>query len=99
MKKTRIDLAETFGPEWAEVFFGADGLLYLPGWRRGFTASELRQQFFLTQERFYWMREAQRLKQELERLEQTLDEVENRAAFYRRQLRLESNLGMMLCRL
>lgn len=49
--------------------------------------------------RFYWMREAQRLKQELERLEQILNEVENRAAFYRRQLRLESNLGMMLCRL
>lgn len=98
MRKKRIDLAQTIGPEWAEVFFGADGLLYLPGWRRGFTASELRQQFLLTQERFFWMHEAQRLGKELERRDAEIEEVEKRATFYRSQLRLESTLGMMLAR-
>ncbi|BBO20870.1 MAG: hypothetical protein HKUEN07_03800 [Rhodocyclaceae bacterium] len=99
MRKTKIDLEKTIGPEWAEVFFGADGLLYLPGWRRGFTAAELRQQFFLVQERFYWMRRAEQLQRDLNRLQENLETLEHRSRYYRQQLQLESRLGMMLHRI
>jgi hypothetical protein len=95
----RIDFEEIIGPEWAEVFLGADGLLYLPGWRRGFTASELRQQFFLTQERFYWQRKAEQLERDLARCRNDLEEQENRARYYRQQLLLEARMGMMFNRI
>lgn len=99
MTKKRIDLSEIIGPEWAEVFFGADGLLYLPGWRRGFTAAELRQQFFLVQKRYFWMHKAKQLQRELDRLQEDYETIEHRARYYRQQLKLEARLGMMLHRI
>lgn len=97
MTNKNIELSELLGPEWADIWLNGK-YLFLPGWRTGLTPLELRQQFLLTQERFHWKREAEQLRRELERLQEALDQAEKSAWWYRRQLRLESQLGMMLGR-
>jgi hypothetical protein len=98
MQTKRINLAEILGREWDEVFIGADGLLYLPGWRRGFDAGDLKAIFYDNQERFRLKHEAAQLRRELERLQAALDQAEKSVWWYRRQVVLESKLGMMLGR-
>lgn len=88
-------------PEWeqAGARFGRDGLLYLQCWRRGFTPHELSALFFECQAVRSLTHENKRLVTELERAQLELSQAEARAAFYRRQLILESRLGAMLLRL
>ncbi len=97
MKNKNIELSELLGPEWADIWLN-EKYLFLPGWRSGLTPLELRQQFLLTQERFYWKRQAEQLQRELERLQDALDQAEKSVWWYRRQVLLESKLGMMLGR-
>jgi len=88
-------------PEWAAfgARFGRDGLLYLAEWRRGFTVHELRALFFDCQRARTLEREKNRLADELARAESEKEKAEALAAWYRRQLVLESRLGAMLARL
>jgi len=44
------DLRALGGDAWAGFYFGRDGLLYVPGWRRGWTPHELMALFFERQE-------------------------------------------------
>jgi hypothetical protein len=79
--------------------FGADGLLYLPEWRRGFSVHELRALFFECQSVRTLRVEVKNLKSSTEQLTAQLDAAEARAAFYRQNLVLESRLGMCLIRI
>ncbi|MBM3391450.1 MAG: hypothetical protein FJY34_05675 [Betaproteobacteria bacterium] len=98
MQRKRIDLAEILGREWEDIYIGADGLLYLPGWRRGFEAGDLKAIFYDNQERYRLKHEAARLTRELERLQEALDQAEKSVWWYRRQMKLEASLGLMLAR-
>lgn len=91
--RKRIDLAELCGREWDEIYIGADGLLYLPGWRRGFNAGNLKAIFYDNQERFRLKHEAAQLRRDLKRLQDALDQAEDSAWWYRRQLMLDRSLG------
>jgi hypothetical protein len=88
-------------PEWADygARFGRDGLLYLAEWRRGFTVHELRALFFECQQVRGLEREKRQLVTDLARANLDQSRAEARAAWYRRQLILESRLGAMLGRL
>ena len=88
-------------PEWADfgARFGRDGLLYLAEWRRGFTVHELRALFFDCQRARALEQENARLAAERDAAEREKNEAEARAAWYRRQLVLESRHGLMLARL
>jgi len=87
-------------PEWAafRARFGRDGLLYLAEWRRGFTVHELRALFFDCQRARTLERELRAAVTDLERATIEQSQSEARAAWYRRQLVLESRLGAMLLR-
>ena len=77
-----------------------DGELHLPyGWRRGTTAGEWKALFFTSQSVRNLTHDVRRLERELARTHELLDQAEARAAYYRRQLILESRLGAMLARL
>jgi hypothetical protein len=88
-------------PEWEQygARFERDGLLYLAEWRRGFTVHELRALFFECQQVRTLARENARLTRELDTASRQADTAEARAAWYRRQLILESRFGAMLRRL
>jgi hypothetical protein len=88
-------------PEWAAAGarFGRDGLLYLAEWRRGFTVHELRALFFECQRVRTLERERAQAVTDLGRVSLELSRLEARAAWYHRQLVLESRLGAMLARL
>lgn len=79
-------------------FYFRNGLLYVPEWRNGFSATEIRALFFRCQLVAYLENEIRLIKAELERRNQEIDELEIKADFYRRQVQLESRLGMMLDR-
>lgn len=79
--------------------FGRDGLLYLPEWRRGFDVNELRSMFWRCQQVRTLERENAQLASEREQLAQACDAAEARAQWYRRQLSLESRLGLCLARI
>jgi hypothetical protein len=88
-------------PEW-EAYgarFGRDGLLYLAEWRRGFTVHELRALFFDCQRVRTLERELRQAVTELEAARLSESQNEARAAWYRRQLVLESRFGAMLARI
>jgi hypothetical protein len=92
---------KTLPAEWQScgARFGRDGLLYLDGWRRGFTVHELRALFFDCQRARALERELRQAVTELERAQLKESLAIERAAWYRRQLVLESRLGAMLARL
>jgi hypothetical protein len=83
----------------AGVRFGADGLLYLPEWRRGFDPHELRAMFFRCQLVRSLETEVRNLASTVEQLGTALDEADRRADFYRHNLVLESRLGLALARI
>ena len=93
------DVAALLGKAWAGWRFGRDGLLYAPGWRRGFEPDEIRAQPFLYGERAVLKRELAELRAEVERMTTELEEARKHAAFYRRQCVLESRYGMALARI
>lgn len=87
--------------EWKDygARFGRDGLLYLAEWRRGFTVHELRALFFDCQQVRSLANEKARLERERDHADHERILAEQRAAWYRRQLVLESRLGAMLERI
>jgi hypothetical protein len=87
--------------EWeaAGARFGRDGLLYLAEWRRGFTVHELRALFFECQRVRTLEVELRQAVTDLEAAHRGESQSEARAAWYRRQLVLESRLGAMLGRI
>lgn len=93
----RFDLAELLGPDW-DGFAIHGTTLEFPGLKRTVPASELRSLWFQIQQVPALNAMVCRLNIEIERLSAALDESEKRSSFYRHQLRLESNMGMMLSR-
>jgi len=83
------------GNSWNGFYF-RDGLLYVPEWRNGFSAGDIRALFFRCQMVTYLESEIRLLKAELLRRNEEIDTLEIKADFYRRQVQLESRLGMML---
>jgi len=75
------------------------GLLHHPYWRRPFDVGDLRAMFYRTQLVTILERDLARLRADLEKAHATADAAEHRAAFYRRQLVLESTTGAMLARI
>lgn len=91
------DLADLLGPAWGEVRM-VGGCLALPGWRRPVGAQELRALFWKVQQLGGLQQEVERLREERRKAWEAAQASEDRAAWYRRQLRLESRLGAMLGR-
>lgn len=85
------------GKDWDDHVF-RDGLLYIPEWRRGLAPGEIRSLFWQIQQIWSLKREIDLLKQELEKRNEENDILEAKAAFYKRQLVLESRFGMILQR-
>ena len=73
-------------------------MLFIPEWRRGLTPGEIRALFWQVQLISSLKREIELLKEELERRNNEYDSLEVKADFYRRQLVLESQFGMILQR-
>ena len=89
------DLSEILGKDWCEVRITAAGLT-LPGWRRPFSAGELRSTFFRLQRLTLLEHENGRLRAERSAAWQAQVEAESAAQYYRQQLRLESRLASIL---
>lgn len=87
--------------EWAAygARFGSDGLLYLAEWRRGFTVHELRALFFECQQVRSLKARVRLAERDQARSDAEIDQLKRRCAFYRRNLVLESRLGLCLARL
>jgi len=79
--------------------FGTDDKLYLAEWRRGFTVHELRALFFDCQAARALRVEVKILTSTIERQAAELERAERRAWWYRRQLVIESRLGLALARI
>jgi hypothetical protein len=62
------DLSGLLGPEWEGFYIGRDGLFYMPGWKYGRTAHELRALFFNVKEIEWYRREFDRMKAEISAL-------------------------------
>ena len=74
-------------------------LFYVPEWRNGFAPHEIRALFWNTQQNISLKNEIALLKQDLERRNGEIDNLEIKADFYRRQLVLESQYGIILQRI
>lgn len=87
--------------EWRDqgASFGDDGLLYLPEWRRGFSIYELRALFFESQRARALDAELRTAARDLARLAAQNEVLERQVYWYRRQLVLESRMGMALARI
>ena len=83
----------------AGVRFGADGLLYLGVWRRGFTPGELQALFFDCQQVHSLRTERDAALRDLARAEARIEAMESRLFWYRSQLTREARLGAVLARL
>ncbi|CAD84805.1 DUF3653 domain-containing protein [Nitrosomonas europaea] len=83
------------GNSWNGFYF-RNGKLFVPEWRNGFSAGEIRTLFFRCQLVVYLESEIRLLKAELERRNLDIEELEIKADFYRRQISTESKFGMML---
>lgn len=84
---------------WRDWHFGRDGLFYHPQWRRGFEPDELAAMWFTMQQVRALEARMRQLTKDIEQAAADLEAAERRAAFYRRQLVLESRLGMCLERI
>lgn len=91
------DASVLLGPAWKNHIF-RNNLLFIPEWRRGLTPQEIRSMFWEIQLVYSLKREIKLLKIEIERRNNDIGQLETKAEFYRRQLVLESRLGMMLQR-
>ena len=91
------DASALLGDEWKGYRF-VGNLFYVPEWRNGFAPHEIRAVFWKTQQIASLKNENALLKQELKRRNNEIDNLEVKAAFYRRQLVLESRFGMILQR-
>lgn len=91
------DASALLGKDWDGHVF-RDNLLFIPEWRRGLTPGEIRSLFWQVQLISSLKQEINLLKQELERRNEEINILEVKAAFYKRQLVLESRFGMILQR-
>lgn len=91
------DASAFLGKDWAGHYF-RNSLLYVPEWRRGLTPHEIRALFWRGQQVSSLENKIELLKRELEKRNEENDMLEIKAAFYRRQLILESRFGMILQR-
>ena len=89
------DVAALLGDSWEGIRF-RDGLLFIPEWRRGLAATEIRTLFWQVQQVAGLHREIRHLEQKLERRSAEIDALEIKADFYKRQVALESRFGLML---
>lgn len=93
------DLSGLIGKQWEGFSFGTDGKLYLPCWRGGFSAADIRGMFFQVQQVKTLEAQIRDLKRRNDALEADISDALNKAAHYRRIARLESSMGMMLERI
>jgi hypothetical protein len=91
-------LEEIYGPEWAEILISSAGMT-LPGWRRSFTAAELRSTFMRLQQLYLLEHENTRLRSERASAWAALEAAEDRAEYYHRQLILESRYAAIVQRI
>ena len=91
------DASALLGDEWKGYRFKGN-LFYVPEWKNGFPPHEIRALFWKCQQVWSLEREIELLKRELARRNEDIDNLEVKAAFYRRQLVLESKFGMILQR-
>lgn len=91
----------TLPADWSEhgARWGADGLLYLPDWRRGFTVHELRAMFFESQQVRRLNADLRQRERDIAAMQAQIDALARRAAFYRAQVVLEARLGLLLARI
>lgn len=92
-----LTLVELAGESW-DGWTLHRGLLHHPNWRRGFTGHELAALWFECQAVRELERQVRELQADATRNEVALQLAEQRAWWYRRQLTLEAQLGMMLAR-
>lgn len=95
--RQKFHLAELLGPDW-EGFAVHGKALEFPGLNRALPVSELRSLWFQIQEVQFHKHRADRLQHELQRLEAQCAAQECNLEFYRRQVKLEASMGMMLTR-
>ena len=93
-----VDASALLGDEWKGYRF-VGNLFYVPEWRNGFAPHEIRALFWNTQQNISLKNEIALLKQDLERRNGEIDNLEIKADFYRRQLVLESQYGIILQRI
>lgn len=91
------DASALLGRDWQGHYF-KNNMLFVPEWRRGFTAHEIRSMFYRCQLVAGLESEIRILKQQLEERNTEIDMLEIRADFYKRQVILESRFGLMLQR-
>jgi Phage protein len=91
------DASGLLGKDWEGYYF-KDELFYVPEWRRGFTPHEIRALFWKCQQIRSLNNEINLLKQELERRNEEYNLLEIKSDFYKRQVILESQFGMILLR-
>jgi len=91
------DASAFLGKDWEGHYF-RNSLLYIPEWRRGLAPDEIRALFWRGQQVSSLENEIGLLKRELARRNEEIDILEVKAAFYKRQLVLESRFGMILQR-
>ncbi len=88
------ELMSSQGKDWQDFRF-RDGLLYIPGWTRGFAPGELRAMFFRLQALTSLEAENARLKTSIDKHEKVLIELKKQRDFYRKQVLLESRFGLI----
>lgn len=71
------DASLLLGAEWEGFHFGSDGLLYVPGWRRGFDPHELKGLFFRMQLVSHLEATIRRNEEQIQHLEQEVIETTN----------------------
>lgn len=89
------DASAILGKDWEGHYF-RNNLLYIAEWKRGLTAHEIRALFWECQLNRSLKSEIKLLKQEINRRNEEIDALEVKAAFYRKQLVLESRFGWIL---
>ena len=85
------DASALLGDDWKGYRFSGN-LFYVPEWKNGFPPHEIRALFYKCQQVWSLEQEIELLKRELDRRNEEFDNLEVKAAFYRRQLVLESRL-------
>ncbi|SFU83371.1 hypothetical protein SAMN05216339_1229 [Nitrosomonas eutropha] len=88
-------VSELLGSGWNGFYF-KNGLIYVPEWRNGFSADDIRALFFRCQMVAYLESEIRLLKEEILRRSEEMEMLEVKAEFYRRQVSAESKFGLML---
>lgn len=91
------NLSALLGPTWAGWRVSTrEGLLYHPQWRTGFNGDALASMWHGCQLRRELENRIERLQEDVARITAERDTLEQRAAFYRRQVTLEARLGLAL---